>query len=273
MAFRVYFGRCQTILDVQILLDSHIATSNRLVAPSPMSSEPIEPVSSEYINHEQVCISEGTSSAITEYVDTQRWQSTGEIDEFASYRLPETIRLEGRTIHLPYQGREFNVIIVIDADLISKALRPCEDRELLESLYGVPVSESRFFLDLLVWRASVSKRLCILKLVQDSSGEDAAQLSRLCGEAESYGRDASEFTRGLDDLLNFYVYVSSIWALYGLLSQTRWSVQDISLWPVTEQERSKWLVNLVEQNVDTNEAEMMKLTELVRCQRATHVTS
>ena len=127
-------------------------------------------------------------------------------------------------IHLLYQGREFNVIIVIEADLSSKALRPCEDRELLESLYGVPVSQSRFFLDLLIWRASVSKRLCFLKLVQNSSDEDAAQLSRLYGEAEIYGRDASEFTRGLNDLLNFYVYVSSIWALYGLLLQTRWFI-------------------------------------------------
>ena len=59
MAFQiVYFGRCQTILDVQILLDSY------LVAPS----EPIEHVSSEHINQERVRISEGTSSVITRYV-------------------------------------------------------------------------------------------------------------------------------------------------------------------------------------------------------------
>ena len=275
MAFRiVYFGRCQTILDVQILLDSHVATSNHLVAPSPMSPEPIEHVSSEHINQERVRISEGTSSAITRYGDTQEWELTGEIDEFACYRLPEEPQLEGRTIHLSHQGREFNVIIVINADLSSGTLRPCEDRALLDSLYVVPVLQSNLFLDLVVWRASISRKLWVLRLVQCSSDEDAAKLSRLCGEAEIVGRDASRkgLTGGLNDLEIFYAHVSSIWALYGLLRQMLWFVQDASPWPVAEQEQcSKWLVNLVEKNVDTNEAEMMTLTEHVRCQRATYV--
>ena len=274
MAFQiVYFGGCQTILDVQILLDSHIATSNRRIEH--ITSELIEHVFSEPIHHEQVHIFEGTSSAITRYVDTQKWESTGEIDEFACYRLPEEPRLEGRTIHWSDQGREFNVIIVINADLSSGTLRPCEDRVLLKSLYGVPVLQSSLLLDLVVWRAGVSRKLCYLRLVQSSSSEDAAQLSRLCREAEIFGRDASKkgLTGGLDNLEIFYAHVSSIWALYGLLRQMLWFVQDTSPWPVAEQEqRSKWLVNLVEKNVDTNEAEMMKLTEHVRCQRATYIT-
>ena len=176
-----------------------------------------------------------------------------------------------------YQGHEFNVIVVINADLSFGSLRPCEDRVLLESLYGVPVLQSSLFLDLVVWRASVSRKLCYLRLVQSSSGEDAVQISRLCREAETFGRDASEkgLTGDLDDLEIFYAHVSSIWALYGLLRQIFGFVQRTSPCHVAEQEqeqRSKWLANLIEKNVEYNEVEMMKLTDHIRCQRATYVT-
>ena len=136
------------------------------------------------------------------------------------------MRLEKRTIHLLYYGCEFNIVIVINADLSSGALRPCEDRVLLKSLYWVLVLQFSLFLDLLIWRASVSRNLCYLRLIYDSSNKDVAQLSRFYREAETFERDVSKrgLTENLDDLKIFYAHVSSIWALDGLLRQILWFI-------------------------------------------------